>query len=131
MRSLLDKTLDLAFGAAAVTREKAQEFVDDLVKRGEAARDESGTLVEEIVRRGQKQREDLQTMIQREVAEAVSRVNIATRDDLERLERRIQVLEVFVEDMRGGEAVAARPVVLPPEAGPATKVVEVAETPAE
>ena len=119
MRSVLDKTLDLAFGVGAFTRDRAQEIVDDLVKRGEAAREESGTLVEDILQRGQKQREEVQSMIQRETTEAMTRMSIATRGDLARLERRIQELETQVEDLRGGSvAPAAQPEVqvLPPEA---------------
>ncbi len=119
MRSLLEKTLDLAFGAAALTREKAQEFVDDVVKRGEAAREDSGNLVDEIMKRGAKQREEMQSLIQREVSEAMGRMNIATRDDLSRLERRIQELEVLVEDQRAGApAPKAALEVLPPEVAP-------------
>jgi len=126
MRTLLEKTLDLAFGAAALTREKAQELVDDLVRRGEAAREESGTLVEDILRRGQKQREELQAVVQREVTEALIRVNIATREDLSRLERRIQELEAQVEDLRAGSSGSTAPAqpeiaVVPPETPPASK----------
>ena len=36
MANFLEKTMDLAFGAVALTRERAQELVDELVKRGEA-----------------------------------------------------------------------------------------------
>lgn len=100
MRTLLDKTLDLAFGAAVLTRDKAQEFVDELIKRGEAAKEESGTLVDELLRRGQKQRETMQDMVKEQVNERVSRINLATRDDLARLERRIQELEVILADVR-------------------------------
>jgi polyhydroxyalkanoate synthesis regulator phasin len=124
MRTLMEKTLDLAFGAAALTRERAQEFVDELVKRGEAARDESGSLVDDLMRRGQKQREEVQAMVRREISEAMTRVHVATHDDLARLERRIQELEVLVEDVRGGKPATTESKVevevLPPEAPPAT-----------
>jgi polyhydroxyalkanoate synthesis regulator phasin len=123
MRSLVEKSLDLAFGAVALTRDRAQEFVDELVKRGEAARDESGNLVDDIMRRGQKQREEVQTMIEREVTDALSRMNVATRDDIARMERRIQELEVMLEDVRGGvRTPSAVPEVLPPEAQPPSAV---------
>ncbi len=124
MRTILEKTLDLAFGAAALTRERVQEVVDELVKRGEVAREESGGMVEDILRRGQKQREETQAFVRREVSDALGKMNIATRDDLNRIERRIQELEVLVEDLRGGAPTAPRaeaePVVLPPEAAPAS-----------
>lgn len=124
MRSLLDKTLDLAFGAAAITRERVQEMVDELVKRGEVAREESTSVVEEILRRGQKQREETEAFIRREIADAVGKMNIASRDDIARMERRIQELEVLVEDLRargsGAAKPEAQPVVLPPEAAPET-----------
>lgn len=126
MRSLLEKSLDLAFGAALVTREKAQEFVDELIKRGEAAKDESGSLVDDIVRRGHRQREALLAMIQREVGEAVGHVNVANRDEVARLERRIRELETRLESLTGKplEPVApAAPRVegIPPDAQPPIK----------
>jgi polyhydroxyalkanoate synthesis regulator phasin len=73
-------------------------------KRGEAAREESSSLVDEILSRGQAQRQEMQGYIQREISEALAKINMATRDDLARLERRIQALEVMVEDLRGAKA---------------------------
>lgn len=101
MRSLLERTLDLAFGAWALTREKVQEHIDELVRRGHVAREESGSLVEDILRRGREQREEIQNFVRHEVGEAVSRINIATREDIANLERRIQALEVVVNALRG------------------------------
>jgi len=123
MRTLLDKALDLAFGAADMTREKAQELVDELVKRGEAAREESSTMVDDLVRRGQRQREELQTLVRREVSDTLSKMNLVTKDDAARLERRIQEMETLVEDLRAGAA--AEPVAAPPpEATAASSVGE-------
>lgn len=126
MRTMLDKALDLAFGAADMTRERAQGIVDELIKRGEATREQSGTMVEDLLRRGQQQREELQVLVRREVSDTMSRMNMATRDDTARLERRIQELETLVEDLRGGApAPPAEPTIVPPpEVAPAPETTE-------
>lgn len=126
MRTMLDKALDLAFGAADMTRERAQELVDELIKRGEAAREESSTMVDDLVRRGQRQRDELQTIIRREVSDAMTKMNMATKDDTARLERRIQELETLVEDLRGTPihvTPAAEEIAVPPPEAPAATTV--------
>ncbi|HHX40898.1 MAG TPA: hypothetical protein GX715_13130 [Armatimonadetes bacterium] len=126
MRTMLDKALDLAFGAADMTRERAQAIVDELIRRGEATREQSNTMVEDLLRRGQQQREELRTLIRREVSDTMSRMNMATRDDTARLERRIQELETLVEDLRGPAPTATTEstIVPPPEVAPAAETTE-------
>jgi len=126
MRTMLDKDLDLEFGAADMTRERAQAIVDELIRRGEATREQGNTMVEDLLRRGQQQREELRALIRREVSDTMSHMNMATRDATARLERRIQELETLVEDLRGAAPAgsAEATAVASPEIDPAAETTE-------
>ena len=49
MSDLIKRGLLMSLGTLALTQEKAEAIVDDLVHRGEARRDESSELVERLV----------------------------------------------------------------------------------
>lgn len=73
-----------------MTRERAEALVKDLVKAGEVNKGKAQKLVDEVLERSRKSTEDLRDMIRRELTEQVSALGLATKDDIARVEARIE-----------------------------------------
>jgi polyhydroxyalkanoate synthesis regulator phasin len=84
---------DIGLGLIAVTKETAQQVVNELVKKGEMSREEGERFVADLTRKGEKLRGDLTDTVQSAVRSQLERLNLATREDLARLERRVAALE--------------------------------------
>ena len=82
MMNTFKKGVALGIGLAAAGFEKAEQVIDELVKKGEMTRDEA----KEAMKTFQEKGEVKQKSILRDL-------NFATLDDIARLEARIDVLE--------------------------------------
>ena len=92
MHDWIERGLMLGLGVLALTQEKAEGFVDELVKRGEAHRDEAGDLVNRLVKRGDEEREALRKLVQEETERALKGLNLATSKDFASHSMKIEVL---------------------------------------
>jgi len=92
LRDIVEKGALMGLGAVALTRERAQNLVEELVKRGEARRDEVKELVDRLLSRGEKEREELRKLVREEVEKALSGMGLATKADIEALTRKIDAL---------------------------------------
>lgn len=98
MKEMVHKTFALGWGAMALTRETAGKLVDELVKKGEVGQEEARDLVNDLLERGKKEREEVQKVIRQEMARVLGELNLPSRDDLLRLEAKVDRLL-----QRGGE----------------------------
>jgi polyhydroxyalkanoate synthesis regulator phasin len=73
-----------------MTREKAEALVKDLVKAGEVKKGKASKLIEEVLERSRRGTEELVSLIRREIGEQVAALGLATKDDLARLEARLE-----------------------------------------
>jgi len=90
---MLNKGLALGLGLAAVSKEQAQKVVDELVKKGELSRDESVELVEKLLQRGIETQQELDNLITKKARELVGKWDLATKEDIQRLEKRIDQID--------------------------------------
>lgn len=93
MRSLLEKGLALGIGLAVKSKEQIEMFVDELVKKGEIKKEESNELVNELIEKGQQAQSQLDEMIRERMKIILNEVNLATKAEVEQLEKRIRDLE--------------------------------------
>ncbi len=98
MTDFLRKGMLMGFGLMSLTREKAEEFMEELVKRGELSEKEGREAVEELVEKSREMKKDLTARIEKTVEEVVGKMNLATKDDLEVLKKRISALEKAIKD---------------------------------
>lgn len=89
----------LGIGAVAITEEKIREVVNELVEKGEMNVDEGKTLVHELLTEKKKQVQDFEEKISRDVQNAISKSNIASKDDVSRLEDKITELEETIKKL--------------------------------
>lgn len=85
----------IGIGGTALAVEKVTDYVDGLVKQGKLTVDEGKKLTEELIRNKEKE----VTEKGREEIEAILlEMNIAQRQDIEKLEKRIEDLERELEN---------------------------------
>ena len=88
----LDKMLLAGLGALSMTRERAENIFDEYVQRGQAEKDSRSGFVKELMDTAEKTRKDLEEMISERVHEAVSKLDLASREDIKRVENKLDEL---------------------------------------
>jgi polyhydroxyalkanoate synthesis regulator phasin len=83
-------------------QEKAKEFIDELVKAGELSKSEGATLVKEWASKAEESTKDVDLKIKDAIGGAFEKLNIPTRDDLEKLEKKIQGISARLSKVEGG-----------------------------
>jgi polyhydroxyalkanoate synthesis regulator phasin len=74
-------------------RTRTQRIVNDLAKRGESRAKDIQKTVREIAERSDQSRKELGSLIQKEIRRQIRALGLATRDDVERVQRRVRDLE--------------------------------------
>jgi polyhydroxyalkanoate synthesis regulator phasin len=108
VRDALKNYLALANGLTEVGRQRALAASKALVAQGEATVEQVGNLAEDLIETSRGNREMVTALVRSEVDKALSRVGLATADEVRRLTTRLQSLEAA---LRGGAAkpAAAKP----------------------
>jgi polyhydroxyalkanoate synthesis regulator phasin len=70
-------------------RSQAKRIAQDLMAQGQIARDQVAATVDELVEMSRRRTDELTRIVRQEVQRQLGALGIATRDDLERVERRI------------------------------------------
>jgi len=89
---LMNKVLLAGVGALSLTRQKAEELVEELAKEGKVAEKKKPDFVKDLLDRAEKSRHDLEDMVSRSVSSALTKLSIATKEDLKRIEKKIDKL---------------------------------------
>jgi len=93
MKDLINKGLALGLGLAVASKEQIEKLVDELVKKGEVSAAESKELIRELFEKGEAEKKEMNGRIHEQLDKLLKELNIPTKADMERLERRIQDLE--------------------------------------
>jgi polyhydroxyalkanoate synthesis regulator phasin len=80
-------------GVVDLTRQKAEQIVKDLVNSGYVRRDQTSGAVKELLKRSDENRKELTRFVRSELKNQIEGLGLATKRDLERLERKVARLE--------------------------------------
>ena len=92
MFETLDKLMLAGLGALSMTREKAEKIFDEYVSRGKEEQANRGGFVKELVDSAEKTRDEFKKLVNEQTQEAAKKLNLATHDDIHRLEKKIDQL---------------------------------------
>ncbi|KGA97133.1 ATP synthase subunit B [Alkalihalobacillus alcalophilus ATCC 27647 = CGMCC 1.3604] len=98
MRDAIKKGMALGFGLAAASKEQAEKVFDELVKKGELTKQESKEFMETVMEKGGEKQELFDKKLQEQLKKVLSEWNVATKDEVERLEQRITQLELQLKN---------------------------------
>jgi polyhydroxyalkanoate synthesis regulator phasin len=99
MDELVKKFLYTGVGLAALTAEKLQETIDEMVGKGKVSKDEGKKIVDDFVDKVENQRDDFEGRWKEMVDNFTSSVNLpklVTQEDMEVIMRRLDVIEAKV-----------------------------------
>jgi polyhydroxyalkanoate synthesis regulator phasin len=85
-------------------QEKAREFVDELVKAGELSKSDAASLVKEWASKAEESTKDLDKKVKDAISGAFEKLNIPSRDDLEKMEKKLQNISSRLKKLEGGGA---------------------------
>jgi polyhydroxyalkanoate synthesis regulator phasin len=91
-------------GIADLTKSRAEQIVKDLVKAGEIKRKQASGAVKELLEMSKENRKQLMQLLRSEVQNQIEGLGLATKRDVERLERRVARLEDRTKESRGAPA---------------------------
>ncbi len=95
---VIKKAMLVGLGA----QEKAKEFVGELVKAGELSKSEASSLVKEWTTKAEESTKEFDKRVKDTVANILEKLNIPSREDIERLEKKVQALNGRLKKLEGG-----------------------------
>jgi poly(hydroxyalkanoate) granule-associated protein len=99
MSDLIRKALFAGIGAVALTKEKAEELVDELIKRGEVASEERPKIVQDLLGKAEETKKEWSGKVEKVVKETVEKLGIPAKAELDALSQKIDALTAEVEKM--------------------------------
>ena len=99
---VIAEVIKRAMLAGLGAQEKAKDFIDELVKAGELSKSEASTLVKEWTTKAEESTKEFDKRVKDAVSSVLEKLNIPTRDDMERLEKKVQSVSSRVRKLEGG-----------------------------
>jgi len=93
MKDLIKKGFALSLGLVLLSKEQVEKSVTQLVNKGEVPASEAKELVNELIEKGEEQQRLLEDKIREQIKKLLIEFNIASKEDLQQLEQRLQKLE--------------------------------------
>jgi len=90
---VIRKAMLLGLGLFSLTKEKAEEFVDDLIKRGEVTREERFKVVDKLLEQAEKQERELVGKISETVQKVITDLGLPTKKELDEISKRLEEIE--------------------------------------
>ena len=84
-------------------QERIREFVDDLVKKGELSESQGARLVKEWTEKAEKNTEDMTKSLNEIVSKTLQKMNLSTKDDIQKLHDKIDSLSSRVAKMESSK----------------------------
>jgi len=88
----LDKMMLAGLGALSMTRERAESIFDEYVSRGQAEKESRSGFVKEVMDGAERTRSELEKVVSDQVQETVGKLHLATREDVQRIEEKLDQL---------------------------------------
>ncbi len=85
MKTLFEKGLLAGIGLLSMTREKAQNIVEELSQEGEAQKNEVSRWVDQLADRGEEERQALRKLIRDEMKKVIDEMGLATKEDIQKI----------------------------------------------
>lgn len=83
-------------------QEKMKEYVDELVSKGEVSKEQSGSLLKDLMGSAEKSVEGLESTWREIIQSTMERMNLPTREDLEKMEKKVNALSRRVAKLDKG-----------------------------
>lgn len=103
MFEMLEKAFLTGLGAIALSQKKAEEVLTDLKDKYKMSEEEGKAFLEKVQGIAKEGRARIEEMAEAEVKKAMERMGMVSRDEFERLQRRVAQLENRLTEPEPGE----------------------------
>ena len=103
MRESVRKLGLIGAGLWAMTEDKINDLVKDLVDKGDISKEEGKKVIQDMLEESKKQKVDLEKKISEKIQDSISKADIFTRKDMRELESRVDILEDEIQRMKNKE----------------------------
>lgn len=103
MFELLEKAFLTGLGAIALSQKKAEEVLTDLKDKYKMSEEEGKAFLEKVQGIAKEGRARVEEMAEAEVKKAMERMGMVSREEFERLQRRVAQLESRLTEPEPGE----------------------------
>jgi polyhydroxyalkanoate synthesis regulator phasin len=93
MEEFIRKIINTSMGAALLAKDKIKELIDELVNNGKLTEEEGRQFMDDLRKDTNQKRENMESEVKSIVERMLEKMDIATRKDLKKLEKRIAYLE--------------------------------------
>ncbi len=93
MIDLLKKTLLTGVGVAALSKEKIETLVKELVEKGKVSEQEGRSLIDQLLASSEEARQELQKQIEAKVQLVLEKMDLAKKSDLDALQKQVDALK--------------------------------------
>ncbi|MDQ0287775.1 polyhydroxyalkanoate synthesis regulator phasin [Desulfofundulus luciae] len=80
-------------GALALTTEKVEKMINELVERGQMSKEEARDFLQELIAKGEQEKANLAETLRREISQLREELGLVTRAEIEELRNRVARLE--------------------------------------
>lgn len=101
MKEMLKNFVYAGIGAAFLTKEKIEELRGELIEKGKMSQEEGKQFVDELLRKSEKAKDQLDLWINRRVEDRIRQLNLATKDEVAELQRKVEELQVALNKDEG------------------------------
>lgn len=89
----------MGIGIMSMTEEKIKEIVKELESKGAVSEKEGKDLLKDLIARADKEKKSIEENIRRGIKDYLAKINIASREDVIKLEKRVKGLEEKVKEL--------------------------------
>ena len=92
MFETFDRMMFAGLGALSMTRQRAEEIFEECVKRGQTVQENKSRFIKDLMDSAEKTRQDFEKMLAEQVHKGVAKMQVATQQDVQRLEQKLDAL---------------------------------------
>jgi polyhydroxyalkanoate synthesis regulator phasin len=93
MNEYLKRGFLLGLGAAVASKEKVEQYIDQLVMRGQIAPKEAQEFIEQLIQKGEETGTNVDQELRAKVAQSLANLGFATQEEVDALKERVEALE--------------------------------------
>ena len=98
--AMAHKVLLAAVGAAALTKEEVENFVDKLVERGEIAEKDGKKLMRDVMAKRKKEAKKAEDQLESRLDDLLGRMSVPSKGDIDALSAKITELSKKVDELK-------------------------------
>jgi polyhydroxyalkanoate synthesis regulator phasin len=98
MNDLIRKVVLTGIGLAALTKEKIEEVVKEVVEKGKLSEKEGKEFIDELLKKSEGAKEKVEGQIEKALQATLRKMNLVTRDEFSKLEKQLKQLKKDVKE---------------------------------